>query len=77
MTTFLKLELYVGTDHPPAYVLVNIDHVLRIYPTWPENTSNVIMNEEGPGIHVKASFEDITQRLIATGGRVVVKTLES
>ena len=74
MTTFLKLQLAMrDASDTPAFVLINVDHVLRIYPTWPTGTANIIMNEEGPGIHVQASFDDITERLIATGGRIAVR----
>lgn len=74
-STFLRLELYgerAGTS--PSVTLVNVDHIRRIYPAWPSGCT-IIMEDDVPGLHVKHSFADITLRLVATGGRVVVKTM--
>ena len=67
MTTFLRLEL-AGRDGDLA--LVNVEHIVRIAPTWPKGSTLILSDETS--LHVRASVEELQHRLCSTGGRTQV-----
>jgi hypothetical protein len=65
MTTFLRLEL---SNREGDITLVNIEHVVRIHPTWPKGCTLVLSDD--------TSLEQLQGRLLCTGGRAHVYTVE-
>lgn len=71
MSTFLHLEL-AGRDGDVT--LVNVDHIVRIAPTWPKGATLVLSDDTS--LHVRASLDELKARLMSTGGCVRVYALE-
>lgn len=71
MSTFLKLEL-AGRDNDP--VLLNVDHIVRIHPTWPQGCT--IVTTDDTSLHVRPSMDKIYARLTATNGRTTMLKVE-
>jgi hypothetical protein len=71
MSTFLRLEL----PRPEGeFTLVNVDHIVRIHPTWPKGCTLVLADDTS--LNVRASFDEIQARLRSTGGRVYVAVID-
>ena len=71
VSTFLRLELS-GRDGDVT--LINVQHIVRIAPTWPQGAKVVLSDDTS--LHVRASVEDLQQRLCCTGGKTHVYTVE-
>lgn len=67
MNTFLRLEL---AGRAGDVVLINVDHIVRIHPCWPQGSS--ILTSDVTSINVRASVDELQARLTATGGRAHV-----
>ena len=77
MTTFLRLELFTRSDHvPAAFVLLNVDHIVRIHPTWPSGCNIISSEVDDVSLHVTASLDELQARLCSTGGRTQVYSVE-
>ena len=76
MATFLRVQLahHDGTERPGDVVLVNVDSITRVHPAWPSGCTLVTADAS---LHIKASFQELTLHLIATGGNVMVKHVEA
>lgn len=71
MSTFLRLEL-AGRNGDT--ILINVDHIIRIHPTWPHGCS--IVTSDVTSINVRASLDELQVRMRCTGGRVNVFVVE-
>jgi hypothetical protein len=67
MSTFLRLEL-AGRDGDAT--LININHIVRICPTFPKGSTVVLSDDSS--VHVRASLDELTERLTLSGGRCSV-----
>ena len=77
MATFLRLELFTRSDHVPAsFVLLNVDHIVRIHPTWPSGCNIISSEVDEVSLHVTASMDELQARLCSTGGRTQVYSVE-
>ena len=71
MFVFLRLELS-GRDGDVT--LINVQHIVRIAPLWPKGAKVVLSDDTS--LHVRASVEDLQQRLCCTGGKTHVYVVE-
>ena len=77
MTTFLRLEIFGRRDDQPAQVvLVNVQHIVRIHPTWPSGCNIISSEVDEVSLHVTASLDELQARLCSTGGRTQVYAVE-
>jgi hypothetical protein len=72
MATFLRLEL---ASRDGETVLVNVDAIVRIHPTWPQGCTVVLSDDTS--LHVRATLAQIDVRLRTTGGRIGVFPVEA
>jgi hypothetical protein len=75
VSTFLRLELAGRDARPGDSVLVNVDHIARIHPTFPQGAA-IVMDDDTTSLHVRASVADLQQRLCSTGGRTHVYSVD-
>lgn len=67
MNTFLRLDL-AGRDGDVT--LINVSHIVRICPTFPKGSTVVL--SDNSSVHVRASLDDLQERLTMSGGRCSV-----
>jgi hypothetical protein len=72
MSTFLRLELAGRTGDT---ILLNVDHIVRIHPTWPHGCT--IVTTDDTSLNVRASLAALDVRLRTTGGRINVFAVEA
>lgn len=68
--TFLRVEL-VTRDGQPSPLLINLDHIVRVTPAFPEGAT--IVTTDDASLLVRASLDELHAQMVATNGRVVVK----
>jgi len=71
MSTFLRVEL---ASREGDTTLINVAHIVRIAPTWPKGATIVLSDDTS--LNVRASLDELQQRLCTTGGRAHVFTVE-
>ena len=71
MSTFLRLQL---AGRAGDTILVNVDHIVRIHPAWPQGCS--IVTSDVTSVNVSASLDEIQAQLRCTGGRTYVFAVE-
>jgi hypothetical protein len=76
VTTFLRLELAGRDTGPGSIVLVNVGHIARIHPTFPQGSS-IVMDDDTTSLHVRASVDELQERLRSTGGRTHVYVVDA
>jgi hypothetical protein len=72
MTTFLRLAL-AGRDSDVT--LINVDHIVRILPLYSfgrEPQGSTVVLSDDTSVHVRASLDELQQRLTMTSGRCSV-----
>ena len=66
MTTFLRLEIFGRRDDQPAQVvLVNVQHIVRIHPTWPSGCNIISSEVDEVSLHVTASLDELQAVFVA------------
>ena len=68
MNTFLRLEL---AGRSGDTILLNIDHIVRIHPSWPQGAT--IVTTDDASLHTSASLDEIHKQMTASNGRITVK----
>jgi hypothetical protein len=72
MSTFLRVAV-AGRDSDVT--LINVDHIVRILPTYSfgvEPKGCTIILTDDSGIQVRASLDEVAERLTLSGGRCSV-----
>lgn len=72
MATFLRLEL---ASREGDCTLVNVDHIVRICPTFPHGATLVMSDDTS--LHVRCNLDVLHARLLSTGGRAHVYEVPS
>jgi hypothetical protein len=71
--TFLRLDLAGRRPTGGGSILLNVDHIVRIHPSWPHGCT--IVTTDDASLNVRASLDELRSQMVATNGRIVVKTI--